>query len=372
MSNPPTLIFIPGSWHKPICYDPVIKLLQDQHDLKCIAITLPSTSGDPAATFKDDVDVARAAIADEISHGRNVVVVAHSYGGMVGNSAIKGFAKTQHHQYQQQQEEIRDVDADVDANANSNTTGIAADSETQQSTSDITDTNTHNDTAHGNIIGLILIASGFTLTGVAFMDPFLSRPPPSWRINPSTGYAELVTPPEEYFYHDLPPSSAAYWTSQLTTQSLKALFEGREYAYAGWRDVPTWYIGTVEDRGLPVLAQRMQVGMAREMGGRVQHRELQTSHSPFLSQPGATVGIMVEAVEAFVREVGGDDGLIRGRREGGRGEVVAVRPEATLWRPLSWFKFGLPLVLGHVVGRGILAFAWGKRVWRSRLGLRSV
>ncbi|KAK1143341.1 hypothetical protein N8T08_006868 [Aspergillus melleus] len=342
MSNPPTLIFIPGSWHKPICYDPVIKLLQDQHDLKCTAITLPSTSGDPAATFKDDVDVARAAIVSEISQGLNVVIVAHSYGGMVGNSAIRGFAKKHYHQYQQQQQQQRQETRDVDAHADAdgNTVGIATGSQTQpqhqqQSTSTRKSTNT--ETAHGNVIGLILIASGFTLTGVAFMDPFLGRPPPSWRINPSTGYAELVTPPEELFYHDLPPSSAAYWTSQLTTQSLKALFEGREYTYAGWRDVPTWYIGTVEDRGLPVLAQRMQVGMAREMGGRVQHRELQTSHSPFLSQPGATVGIVVEAVEAFVREMGGDDELIRGR-EGGRGDVVAARPEATLWRPFSWFK----------------------------------
>ncbi|KXX75824.1 DNA replication ATP-dependent helicase/nuclease DNA2 [Madurella mycetomatis] len=151
----------------------------------------------------------------------------------------------------------------------------------------------------GHVIGLILIASGFTLTGLSFMDPLFGRPPPSWRINSATGYADLVISPRELFYHDLPVDEADYWASRLTNQSLKALFEGGEFAYAGWRDVPVWYIGTVEDRGLPVVMQRMQVGMARAMGGTVEHRELPTSHSPFLSRPEETVGIVLEAVEAF-------------------------------------------------------------------------
>ncbi|KAJ5494424.1 hypothetical protein N7463_010511 [Penicillium fimorum] len=135
MSTPPTLLFIPGSWHKPTCYDEVTKLLQG-HKLKCISITLPSTTGNPAATFKDDLETAREAILTETINGRNVVVIAHSYGGMVGNSAIKGLT------------EPRDF----------------TESQNQTSTT-------------GYVIGLILIASGFTLSGLAFMDPFF-RPPP--------------------------------------------------------------------------------------------------------------------------------------------------------------------------------------------------
>jgi pimeloyl-ACP methyl ester carboxylesterase len=328
MSNLPTLVFIPGSWHKPICYDKVIKLLQEEHKLNCISITLPSTSGGPEATFKDDLDVAREAISIETNKGRNVIVVAHSYGGMVGNSAIKGFANTN-----------------------------------QNQTSTTTTT-----TTKGYVIGLILIASGFTLTGLAFMDPFFGHPPPSWRVNNDTGYAELVTPPRELFYHDLPAEEAEYWVSQLTTQSLKALFEGGEHTYAGWRDVPAWYIGTVEDRGLPVLAQRMTVGMAREMGGSVEHRELQTSHSPFLSQPEATVKIMLDAIAAFTKnQPERDESVISGR-----GNVMITVPKVDLWQPLTWLKFGIPLVVGHVMGRCILLFGTGRWLWKSRFGLRSV
>lgn len=321
MSSLPTLVFIPGSWHKPTCYDKVIKLLQEQRKLKCVSVTLPSTAGNPAATFKDDLDAAREAISSETTHGRSVVVVAHSYGGLVGNSAIKGFTKPQD----------------------------ATTSQTQTPTT-------------GYVIGLILIAAGFNLTGLSFMDPFFGHPPPYWRVNNATGYAELVSSPQELFYHDLPAEEAGFWVSQLTTQSLKALFEGGEYTYSGWKDVPVWYIGTIEDRGLPVLAQRVQMGMVREMGGSVVHRELQTSHSPFLSQPEATVRIMLEAVEAFTGKLDGQEATMSER-----GDAMAV-PKATLWQPFTWLRFGLPLALGRVIGRCIILFSWGRRLWRSGSG----
>ncbi|KAL1845888.1 hypothetical protein Plec18170_009488 [Paecilomyces lecythidis] len=319
MSDPPTLVFIPGAWHKPTCYDKITKILKEQHTLKCVYVTLPSTTGNPAATFKDDLDAAREAISNETANGRNVVVLAHSYGGMVGNSSVKGFTRPQD----------------------------AARSQTQPPTT-------------GYVIGLVLIASGFTFTGLSFMDPFLGHPPPSWRVNNETGFAEIVADPREFFYHDLPADEAEYWASQLTPQSLKSLFEGGEYSYAGWRDVPTWLIGTVEDRGLPVLVQRMQTGMAREMGATVEHRELQTSHSPFLSQPEETAKIILEAVGAFT---GKPKGVESTTSEGGHAIVVA---RITLSQPFTWFKFGLPLVMGHVIGRCVLLFTWGRRIWKSR------
>jgi pimeloyl-ACP methyl ester carboxylesterase len=327
MSNLPTLVFIPGAWHKPTCYDKIIKLLQQKHQLKCASVTLPSTTGDPAATFKDDLDAARDVISNETTQGRDVVVIAHSYGGMVGNSAIKGFARPK-------------------------SAAIAASSATPTSTSSSAPPTT------GYVVGLILIASGFTLTGLTFMDPFFDHPPPAWRVNSATGYADIVASPRELFYHDLPEEEGNYWVSQLTTQSLKALFEGREFSYAGWLDVPVWYIGTVEDRGLPVVAQRMNVGLGREMGDSVEHREMQTSHSPFLSQPEQTVGFVVDAVEAFTGE------SVANKPARVRGDEAAV-PAARLWQPLTWYRFGLPLMFGRVLGRGVLIFNWSRRLWRS-------
>lgn len=313
MSSQPTLVFIPGAWHRPTCYGPIIKLLEPK--LKCVAVSLPSTANNPEATFKDDLDAAREVISAETSNGRNVVVIAHSYGGMVGNSAIKGFAKPKDAKNSKQQS--------------------------------------------GYVIGLILIASGFTLTGLTFMDPFFGRPPPAWRVNTETGYAEIVASPRELFYHDVPEEEAEYWVSQLTNQSLKALFEGAEYTYAGWKDVPSWYIGTVEDRGLPVLAQRLSVGMARGVGASVEHRELQTSHSPFLSKPELTVELILEAVDAFTRSSSDKS------KSAIRADNAVVVPGARLLSPFTWFRFGLPLAFGRVLGKCVLLFGWGRGLWRT-------
>ena len=189
MSDLPTLVLVPGSWHQPTCYDKIVKLLSEQYNLRCATVTLPSTLYDPEATFKDDIDAAQKVISNETTQGRNVVVVAHSYGGMVGNSAVKGFTRP------------KAEDASPSHNKSQST---------------------------GYVIGIILIASGFTLTGLSFMDPFLGVQPPGWRVNKETGFADLITPPRELFYHDLPDDEAKFWVSKLTTQSLKSLFEGGE------------------------------------------------------------------------------------------------------------------------------------------------
>ncbi|KAF1359446.1 alpha/beta-hydrolase [Lizonia empirigonia] len=317
MSDLPTLVFVPGAWHRPACYIKVIDALRERYHLESIAITLPSTTGNPEATFKEDLDTARTAIASETAEGRNVVVIAHSYGGMVANSAIQDFTPR--------------------PSQNAST---------------------------GHVVGLVLIASGFTLTGLSFMDPLFGIPPPSWRVNKETGFADIVTPPRQLFYHDLSEDEAGVWVSQLTSQSLKALFEGGEHAYAGWRHVPVWYIGTIEDQGLPVVFQRMHVGMAREMGALVEHRELRSSHSPFLSQPNEVVELLVKATAAFT-------GAALDGMKVGEGKNEVLTPVVHFWQPYSWFRFGLPLAFGHVLGRCILLYCGARKLWRSPSSMKA-
>jgi pimeloyl-ACP methyl ester carboxylesterase len=322
MSNIPTLVLVHGSWHQPNCYNPITRILKEKYVLKSLTVALPSTTGNPSAGLKDDIDATQEAISSEVSQGNDVVIIAHSYGGLVGSSAIKGFESPP-----------------VSNHA------VASDSTTPRK---------------GHVIGLILIATGFALTGVAFMDPFFGHPPPQWRVNEETGYADLVVNPRDFFYHDIPEQEAQYWVSQLRTQSLKALFEGGEFAYAGWLDVPTWYIGTIKDRGLPVAVQRISVGMAREMGGSVVHREMRTSHSPFLSRPEETARIILEAVEDFSGgKVVADEAVGSGKDN----EIVV--PAVRLWSLSTWYKFGLPLGFGHVIGRCIIVIRSIKRLLRK-------
>lgn len=52
--------------------------------------------------------------------------------------------------------------------------------------------------------------------------------------------------------------------------------------------------------------------------------------------------------------------------EGGKreeeSEIAEVMPAARMWEPYSWVEFGLPLMFGHMLGRGVLGFLWVRRL----------
>ncbi|OAA72892.1 hypothetical protein LEL_08676 [Akanthomyces lecanii RCEF 1005] len=253
MAAKPALVFVPGAWHSAETWDRVIAEVNPK-GYKSIAVTLPSTLGNPAATFGDDVKAVQQVIRQETELGNDVVLVIHSYGGSVGNSAVKGFSR---------QSEGR---ADIRA----------------------------------NVIGLVMIATGFTATGVAFLEAMGGDPPPSWKLNHETGFADIVAEPRDMLYHDLPEEEGAAWVAKLTKQSQLALTDGGEYAYAGWQEVPTWYLRTLDDHALPVQLQGWTVQMARDAGADVTDRGMPTSHSPMLSRPKEVGEFIDEAVQYFV------------------------------------------------------------------------
>ncbi len=128
--------------------------------------------------------------------------------------------------------------------------------------------------------------------------------------------------------------------------------------------MPVWYIGTIEDQGLPVIVQRMNIGMGRAMGARVVHRELRSSHSPFLSQPKEVVAILLDAVSDFIGEPVVAEGL-----EDAESRENIIAPSLT-WRPSSCLSYGLPLAFGHLLGRCVLLFYSARNLWRSAADTR--
>ncbi|KAK3394990.1 Alpha/Beta hydrolase protein [Podospora didyma] len=245
----PTIVLVPGAWYPVATYDKVAALLQAQ-DYKTVQVSLPSSaSGDRNASFPDDIHAVRSAIFDETSQGHDVVVVAHSYGGLPAHSVLDGFPTAE---------------------------------------------------KDGHVIGYAMLASGFTQTGMSFLDGLGGTPPPTWRVDEETGFVVILAEPRELFFHDLPEEEGKYWVSQLGKQSVKSLVEGGDHAYAGWKDVPVWYLASTEDKALPVQAQRMFVQMAKDAGGDVTLREVESSHSMMLSKPKETADFIMEAAAAFV------------------------------------------------------------------------
>lgn len=253
MPSKPSLVFVPSAWHAANTWDGVTSLLTEQ-GYNCTSVTLPSTLGDPSATFLQDLTTVRDAITAQTKEGRDVVVVVHSYSGSVGASAIKGLTKTK----------------------------------------DATEPS-----SEGHVVGMAMIAAEFAVPGKSFIDSFGEKAPPTWKEDGESGFATIAVDARDLLYHDLPAVEGKMWASELQRQSLKALKEGGEHVYAGWADVPNWFLLTLDDHAHPAEAQRTMAHSAKEAGGDVTIREIHSGHSPMLSRPKDVVDFLLEAVAAF-------------------------------------------------------------------------
>ncbi len=78
-----TIVLVHGAWADGTGWPEIIPILQRQ-DYKVIAVQ------NPLSSLANDVETTKRAIDGETAKGRNVVVVAHSYGGAVMSGAAAG------------------------------------------------------------------------------------------------------------------------------------------------------------------------------------------------------------------------------------------------------------------------------------------
>ncbi|KAH8203817.1 hypothetical protein TruAng_001994 [Truncatella angustata] len=83
MSSPKlTILFLHGAYHPPACYAALTAQLEAA-GLEVVAPRLASLGADARGTLEDDLAVVRTAAQGLFDSGKNVVIVAHSYGGFV-------------------------------------------------------------------------------------------------------------------------------------------------------------------------------------------------------------------------------------------------------------------------------------------------
>ncbi|KAL8728900.1 MAG: hypothetical protein Q9181_005189 [Wetmoreana brouardii] len=86
----PTIILIHGGWQGPETYSSVVPLLE-KAGYSAFAIALPSAGNIPATPdFSADVNIVRNAVTSTLAAGKDVVLVMHSWGAVVGCEALKG------------------------------------------------------------------------------------------------------------------------------------------------------------------------------------------------------------------------------------------------------------------------------------------
>ncbi|MGJ6967958.1 alpha/beta hydrolase [Streptosporangium sp. G11] len=124
----------------------------------------------------------------------------------------------------------------------------------------------------GNVVRLIYLAAYMPDKGQS-MYTLHGAPDPE----DMGGLFPLGDDPRTSLYGDLTDADAEQAMSGLVQQTVRSFAE--KVDAAAWRDIPSTYIVTEQDKSLPPALQEQMAAQATEI------RRITSSHSPFLSQP---------------------------------------------------------------------------------------
>ena len=89
----PIIVLVPGAWHTPENYGPLISLLSIA-GYPSIPISLPSAGAHPGhPDFSQDVAHVRKSITSLVEAGKDIVVVMHSGGSVCSSEAVRDLSK---------------------------------------------------------------------------------------------------------------------------------------------------------------------------------------------------------------------------------------------------------------------------------------
>lgn len=94
-ASKPTILISPGSFSHAYFYDDMVKRLKDD-GFDTFVYTHPSDSRKPpehAATLAEDVMFLSGVLTAFCEAGRDVVVLGHSYGGVIASEGVKGLTE---------------------------------------------------------------------------------------------------------------------------------------------------------------------------------------------------------------------------------------------------------------------------------------
>ncbi|KAF2099550.1 alpha/beta-hydrolase [Rhizodiscina lignyota] len=257
MSAKPTLILIHGAWHTPTCWNKYVVPQLEAQGYKCVAEQiLFSNTVEPLPSIKHAIEQVQGLIEAEVSQGRDVVVINHSFGGSVGQSAVNGY--------------------------------------TSKNLSKLKE-------GWGKVIGICYVCAFMPPAETSLID--VLPPRDTLFHTPTPGGWEEITrkDPRDLFYHDCSKEDQDLMVSELKNLSTACLEgePGRNGVYEGFMDVPVWYLFCTLDGAIVIQAQEMMVAAAKEKGASVTTRTLESSHSPFISKPKETAEFILDAAMAF-------------------------------------------------------------------------
>lgn len=274
MSSKPTFLLIHGAWHDHRTWDRVVPLLEAQ-GFRAKAIDLPGAGVHAkfpesyrrrpwdASAFATEIspnagatqaDRTQAVVAEINALGGDVVLVGHSLGGLSVTSACEAAA-----------EKLRAV---VYLCAFMAPPGKSAN-----------DVSQHAAMAAG--MAPSLFCADADVVG-------------AMRINPGSENAAYRARLKETFFGDVPSADAARFAETLHCDEPVSVALESSPAMVG--RTPRHYIRCLADRAIPVAAQDFMIASVdAALGSKTRVQTLESSHSPFLSQPDKLAAALITA-----------------------------------------------------------------------------
>ncbi|KAF8205315.1 Alpha/Beta hydrolase protein [Mycena galopus ATCC 62051] len=252
MSVKPTIIIIPGSFSLVAFYDPIIAGLQ-AHGYNVHGVELETVNGrhraEAAGMYDDAAKVAALAsrLADE---GKEIVLVAHSYGGLVACEASKGLAQS-----------VREKEG-----------------------------------KKGGVVRIVFVTAVVPREGQSLADVMGSET--SDYVGFENGHLVITDPAKcaPLTFSDLPLDEGVAWASKLSSHS--AISFGQKLTYAAYKDIPVSYLFCEEDKLVtPEQQNKIIAGLESEMGGKtVDRHPVKSDHAINASQPKTMVDVVMKAM----------------------------------------------------------------------------
>jgi|SRR5690242_7744466 len=247
-SSKPTILFVPGAWHKSTCYSSVINTL-NAHGYPTATAELASVGAVPGLeTWAGDISNISSALSPLVEAGKSVVVVTHSYSSLPAGEAIKPHL-------------LR--------------TRTAAGKP-------------------GGVVHMVYISAFVLPPATSLMDALGGTDLPWFDVSASQREVE-PRGPADVFYNDLPAAEQQRQIDQLQTFSYQMYYQ--KTTWAPHKEVSSSFVFCTRDNAIPLPVQQ---GMVKGSGVEFLETTIESGHSPFLSKAEEVVGAIERAADSVL------------------------------------------------------------------------
>ncbi|PLB44793.1 alpha/beta-hydrolase [Aspergillus steynii IBT 23096] len=248
--KPNAVLIVHGAYFLPPAWDAFShSLSQRGFTVRCPRLPTCGDTRPPQALLADDVAAVRSAAEELMADDHTILVLSHSYGGIVASEAIT---------------------PDLYINTKEKPKGVS----------------------HIVYLSAWLIQPGSTLSSV--IEKYgLQCQVDLGNNNDGTVFAKNAP---DSFYNDIEREKAECLARDNVTHNLAAAMG--VMTHAPWKDIPCLYVHCAKDLAIRIGLQEGMVKDAMENGARLATTTIQAGHCPFLSRPEELIQIIESVVES--------------------------------------------------------------------------